>query len=65
MLVAGAQIHWPDRYVPLFGASGYDVANEREAVPFEEQLRGMEAVVTAGKVRAPCEHERWIGCLQK
>ena len=27
------------------------MANEREAVPFEEQLRGMEAVVKAGKVR--------------
>ena len=49
-----AQIHWPDRYVPLFGASGYDVANEREAIGFEEQLRGMEAVVKAGKVILPC-----------
>ncbi|KAK9844071.1 hypothetical protein WJX81_003751 [Elliptochloris bilobata] len=45
------QIHWPDRYVSLFGASGYDAANEREAIPFEEQLRGMEAVIKAGKVR--------------
>ncbi|PSC73609.1 aldo-keto reductase-like [Micractinium conductrix] len=46
------QIHWPDRYVPLFGAGGYDIANEREGdVPFEEQLRGMERVVMAGKVR--------------
>ena len=50
-----AQIHWPDRYVPLFGASGYDVANEREAIPFEEQLRGLEAVIKAGKVRTPCD----------
>jgi len=45
------QIHWPDRYVPLFGAGPYDVANEREAVPIEEQLRGLEKVVKAGKVR--------------
>jgi hypothetical protein len=35
------QIHWPDRFVPLFGASSYDQALERETdIPFEEQLRG-------------------------
>ncbi|GBF92777.1 aldo keto reductase [Raphidocelis subcapitata] len=46
------QIHWPDRYVPLFGAAAYDIANEREGdVSFEEQLRGLEEVVKAGKVR--------------
>ncbi|KIZ07436.1 Aldo/keto reductase family [Monoraphidium neglectum] len=46
------QIHWPDRYVSLFGAPTYDIANEREGdVPFEEQLRGLEDVVKAGKVR--------------
>ena len=46
-----SQIHWPDRYVPLFGAAAYDVANEREGdIPFEEQLRGLEEVVKAGKV---------------
>jgi aryl-alcohol dehydrogenase-like predicted oxidoreductase len=46
------QIHWPDRYVPLFGAPAYDIANEREGdIPFDEQLRGLEEVVKAGKVR--------------
>ncbi|KAF8062037.1 tas [Scenedesmus sp. PABB004] len=46
------QIHWPDRYVPLFGAGAYDIANERpDDVPFEEQLRGLEDVIKAGKVR--------------
>jgi aryl-alcohol dehydrogenase-like predicted oxidoreductase len=46
------QIHWPDRYVPLFGAQPYDQANEREGdIAFEEQLRGLERVVKAGKVR--------------
>jgi hypothetical protein len=45
------KIHWPDRYVPLFGAPAYDIANERpDDVPFEEQLRGLEQVVKAGKV---------------
>lgn len=53
MPLSPAQIHWPDRYVGgLFGASSYDVALEREGdIPFEEQLRGLDAVVKAGKVR--------------
>ena len=45
------QVHWPDRYVSLFGASYYDESNERDDVPFEEQLRGLEAVIKAGKVK--------------
>ncbi|KXZ41733.1 hypothetical protein GPECTOR_301g817 [Gonium pectorale] len=46
------QIHWPDRYVPLFGSGAYDPKNERpDSVPFEEQLRALEEVVKAGKVR--------------
>ncbi|CAK0734225.1 hypothetical protein CVIRNUC_000401 [Coccomyxa viridis] len=45
------QVHWPDRYVPLFGAGAYDIANERDEVPFEEQLRALDNVVRAGKVR--------------
>lgn len=33
------------------GAAPYDAANEREGdIPFEEQLRGMERVIKAGKV---------------
>lgn len=46
------QVHWPDRYVPLFGAASYDVSLERpDDVPFDEQLRGLEKVIEAGKVR--------------
>ncbi|KAG2449359.1 hypothetical protein HYH02_005513 [Chlamydomonas schloesseri] len=46
------QIHWPDRYVPLFGGGAYDIKLERpDAVPFDETLRGMEEVIRAGKVR--------------
>ncbi|CAM9537248.1 unnamed protein product, partial [Discosporangium mesarthrocarpum] len=46
------QIHWPDRYVPMFGSELYNPENERDDdIPFEEQLRGMEEVVKAGKVR--------------
>ena len=45
------QIHWPDRYVSLFGAKQYDEAEEWDAIPFEEQLEGMKDVIDAGKVR--------------
>eukprot|EP00210_Caulerpa_lentillifera_P007203 g6893.t1 len=46
------QIHWPDRYVPLFGSSEYLEKNEREeSVPFEEQVSGMAAMIKKGKIR--------------
>lgn len=46
------QIHWPDRYVQLFGEAMYDINQHRpNDVPFEEQLRGLENVIKAGKVR--------------
>ena len=45
------QIHWPDRYVPIFGAQGYNRSLERESVPFEEQLIALNKLITAGKVR--------------
>lgn len=45
------QIHWPDRYVPLFGAPPYDLALERDSIPFEDQLRAFEELIKAGKVR--------------
>jgi aryl-alcohol dehydrogenase-like predicted oxidoreductase len=45
------QIHWPDRYVPMFGATGYDAAQERDSVPIAEQLQALAELVRAGKVR--------------
>ena len=45
------QIHWPDRYVPIFGGGAYNMSLEREAVSFEEQLKAMETLIQAGKVR--------------
>lgn len=45
------QVHWPDRYVPLFGADGYNATLEREAEPFHAQLEGLQAMVDSGKVR--------------
>lgn len=45
------QIHWPDRYVPLFGAGPYNMSLERDAVSFEEQLTAMDNLIKKGKVR--------------
>lgn len=46
------QIHWPDRYVPLFGSAPFDVNLVRpDTIPFEEQLKGLDNVIRAGKVR--------------
>jgi aryl-alcohol dehydrogenase-like predicted oxidoreductase len=45
------QIHWPDRYVPMFGASSYDVTQERDSTPIAEQLQALAELVQAGKVR--------------
>ena len=46
------QVHWPDRYVPIFGEGAYERRLERESVPLEEQLIALDSLVKAGKVRA-------------
>lgn len=46
------QIHWPDRYVPLFGAGAYDVTKERPTVSFEEQILAMDELIKEGKIRS-------------
>jgi aryl-alcohol dehydrogenase (NADP+) len=45
------QIHWPDRYVPLFGGSPFDPKSDRETVPILEQLQVFKDLVDAGKIR--------------
>jgi aryl-alcohol dehydrogenase-like predicted oxidoreductase len=45
------QIHWPDRYVPMFGSTGFDVTQERDSTPIAEQLQVLSELVAAGKVR--------------
>ena len=45
------QIHWPDRYVPLFGGATYDQKLERDYYSFEEQLTALDDLIKAGKVR--------------
>ena len=47
------QIHWPDRYVPIFGNVRYDCDKEREdSISFDEQARAIAELVKAGKIRA-------------
>lgn len=45
------QIHWPDRYVPLFGDFSYDPSKWRESVPIFEQLKAFQDIIQEGKVR--------------
>lgn len=45
------QVHWPDRYLPLFGGGTFDVSKVRDdEVPLLEQLEGLAEVVKSGKV---------------
>ena len=46
------QIHWPERYVPAFGAWQYDPSKERDETPILEQIEGMAAAIKAGTIRA-------------
>ena len=45
------QIHWPDRYLPLFGNAFYDPRQERVTTSIEEQLEAFAGFVKAGKIR--------------
>ncbi|KAL5217530.1 hypothetical protein ABZP36_018214 [Zizania latifolia] len=45
------QIHWPDRYVALFGEFSYNPTKWRPSVPFEDQLRAFQELIDEGKVR--------------
>ncbi|KAK9288292.1 hypothetical protein L1049_016743 [Liquidambar formosana] len=45
------QIHWPDRYVALFGEFSYDPSKWRPSVPIVEQLKALQELIDEGKVR--------------
>ncbi|CAM0875884.1 unnamed protein product [Alopecurus aequalis] len=45
------QIHWPDRYVAIFGSFAYDSTKWRPSVPFEDQLKAFQELIDEGKVR--------------
>jgi len=46
------QIHWPDRYVPMFGQTGYNIEQEHESESIQQQLEALSELVKAGKIRA-------------
>jgi len=48
------QIHWPDRYAPLWGNEEYRRSQERSLadLSFEEQARTMAELISEGKIRA-------------
>ena len=45
------QIHWPQRNVPMFGATEFDPSKEKSGPSIREQVEGMAAMIKAGKIR--------------
>ncbi|KAJ7523312.1 hypothetical protein O6H91_18G046400 [Diphasiastrum complanatum] len=45
------QLHWPDRYVPMFGCTDYNPSCSYKSVPVEEQLEALSEAVDSGKIR--------------
>ncbi|KAH7523765.1 hypothetical protein FEM48_Zijuj06G0046800 [Ziziphus jujuba var. spinosa] len=45
------QIHWPDRYVPMFGETEYDPTRQFCSISIDEQLDALGKAVVAGKIR--------------
>ena len=46
------QIHWPARNLPAFGNRYFDPGKDQPVAGIEEQLRALDSLVRAGKVRA-------------
>ena len=46
------QLHWPDRYVPLFGDTVYQHKKRDDEVPIEETAEALRDLADAGKIRA-------------
>ncbi len=45
------QIHWPDRYVPLFGQVEFDPSQDRDTIPIADQLAAFGPHLQSGKIR--------------
>lgn len=45
------QIHWPQRNVPMFGATQFDPQKDKGGPAIQEQVEGMAALIKAGKIR--------------
>lgn len=66
------QIHWPDRYVPMFGATSYDIAQQHDTTPILDQLEALATLVQAGKIRhiglsneTPWGVNKFVRCAEK
>ena len=46
------QIHWPERSTNMFGQLGYTHRADPDATPIDETLKGLDALVRSGKIRA-------------
>ncbi len=58
------QIHWPDRYVPIFGQLVFDPKQERDTVLISEQLEVFAELIQEGKMRylGLCNETVWGAC---
>lgn len=45
------QIHWPQRNVPMFGATEFEPAKERDGPAIREQVEAMAALIASGRIR--------------
>lgn len=45
------QIHWPDRFVPLFGQTVFNPQRVRQTIEIAEQLNVFADLIQAGKIR--------------
>lgn len=45
------QLHWPDRYVPVFGQTLYRHEMKRESVEIEETAAALRDMIEAGRIR--------------
>ncbi|HKW81094.1 MAG TPA: aldo/keto reductase [Casimicrobiaceae bacterium] len=45
------QVHWPQRNVPMFGATEFNPANERDGPSIRTQVEGLAAMIDAGRIR--------------
>lgn len=67
------QVHWPDRYVPIFGQTLYDHEKKRDdSVPIEETVAALRDLIEEGKVRyigvsneTPLGMCQWVQACEK
>ena len=67
------QVHWPDRYLPMFGHTFYDHPQKRDdSVAIEETAAAMRDLIEEGKVRyiglsneSPLGVAQWVAACEK